>query len=125
MARILLIDDDEALRGVIALSLANAGHDVIQALDGRQGVELSRVSSFDIVVTDLVMPQQEGMETIAILRREQPNLPIIAISGGLPNSDLYLEIAGKIGARRVLQKPFAVSALIAIISEVLAPPRPT
>lgn len=126
MARILLIDDDNALRGVIALTLTHAGHEVIQALDGRQGIDLSRVCPFDIVVTDLIMPHQEGMETIGILRREQPHLPIIAISGGLPNSELYLQIAEKIGARQVLAKPFAMSVLQAAIAEVLAgsPPAP-
>jgi DNA-binding response OmpR family regulator len=128
MARILLIDDDDALRGVIALNLAQAGHEVIQALDGRQGVDLSRVCSFDIVVTDLVMPHQEGMETISILHQEQPHLPIIAISGGLPNSELYLQIAEKIGARQVLSNPFAISVLLAAIEDVLArsnrPPPP-
>jgi DNA-binding response OmpR family regulator len=127
MSRILLIDDDNALRGVIALSLAHAGHEVIQALDGRQGVDLARVASFDVVVTDLIMPHQEGMETISILRKEQPHLPIIAISGGLPNSELYLQIAEKIGAKQVLAKPFAMTTLLTAIGELLAgsnPPPP-
>lgn len=126
MPRILLIDDDDTLRGVIAMSLTHAGYKVIQARDGRQGVELTRVAAFDIVITDLVMPHQEGMETISILRKEQPHLPIIAISGGLPNSQLYLEVAEKIGARQVLGKPFPVAALVAAVREVLgsAPPPP-
>lgn len=120
MAQILLIDDDDLLRGVVAKALAYAGHTVVQARDGQQGVELSRVTAADIVITDLVMPVQEGVETIVQLRREHPGLPIIAISGGVSNSDLYLEIAKKIGAKRVLPKPFTPQELIAVINEVLA-----
>ncbi len=120
MAQILLIDDDNSLRGVLAKSLGYAGHTVIQASDGQQGIELARVAHVDLVITDLIMPGQEGVETIVQLRREQPRLPIIAISGGLTNSTLYLEIAAKIGAKRVLPKPFTPQELIAAIDEVFA-----
>ena len=101
-------------------SLVNAGHQVIEASDGRQGVELARSMPVDIVVTDLVMPVQEGVETILTLRRERPKLPVIAMSGGVTNSKLYLDIAGKIGAKRMLPKPFTPKALIALIEQVLA-----
>jgi DNA-binding response OmpR family regulator len=120
MARLLIIDDDDLLRGVLAKSLAHAGHTVLQAADGRQGVELTRVTPVELVITDLIMPVQEGVETIMMLRREQPKLPIIAMSGGASNSQLYLEIAGKIGARRVLAKPFTPKHLLETIEEVLA-----
>ena len=120
MAQILLIDDDDLLRGVLAKSLGYAGHTVIQASDGQQGVELARAATLDLVITDLVMPVQEGVETILTLRRERPTLPIIAISGGVSNSPLYLEIAGKVGAKRVLPKPFTPQELIAMIDQVLA-----
>ena len=120
MAQILLIDDDDLLRGVLAKSLGYAGHTVIQASDGRQGVELARAATIDLVITDLVMPVQEGVETILTLRRERPALPIIAISGGVSNAPLYLEIAGKVGAKRVLPKPFTPQELIATIDQVLA-----
>jgi DNA-binding response OmpR family regulator len=119
MARILLIDDDDALRSVMAKSLTYAGHVVVQAADGRQGLELSRATHIDLVVTDLVMPVQEGVETILKLRREQPTLPVVAISGGVSNSDVYLNIASKIGARRVLPKPFTPQELISLIAELL------
>jgi DNA-binding response OmpR family regulator len=120
MPRILLIDDDELLRGVLSKTLGHAGHTVIQAADGQQGVELARASIFDLVITDLVMPVQEGVETILVLRREQPKLPVIAISGGLSNSKLYLDIAAKIGAKRILPKPFTPQDLLRQIEEVLA-----
>lgn len=120
MAQILLIDDDDLLRSVLAKALGHAGHTVIQAADGQQGVELARATSLDLVITDLIMPVQEGVETIMVLRRERPTLPVIAISGGLSNSKLYLEIAAKVGARRVLPKPFTPQELTAAIDEVLA-----
>jgi CheY-like chemotaxis protein len=120
MAQILLIDDDELLRRVLAKALTHAGHSVIQAADGQQGVELARAASLDLVITDLVMPVQEGVETIIALRQERPRLPIIAISGGVSNSPLYLEIAERIGAKRILPKPFTPQELTAIIDQVLA-----
>jgi DNA-binding response OmpR family regulator len=119
MANILLIDDDDLLRGALIQSLVNAGHKVIEASDGRQGCELARSMPVDIVITDLVMPVQEGVETILTLRRERPKLPIIAMSGGVTNSKLYLDIAGKIGAKRMLPKPFTPKALISLIEQVL------
>ena len=120
MAHLLLIDDDHALRGVLAKALGHAGHTVIQAADGQQGVDLARATTVDLVITDLMMPVQEGVETIMTLRRERPTLPIIAISGGVSNAPLYLEIAAKVGAKRVLPKPFTPQELTAVIDEVLA-----
>lgn len=120
MPRILLIDDDDTLRGLIAMSLVSEGHEVVEAANGREGVALARAQSFEVVITDLIMPDQEGIETIGILRKEQPGVPVIAISGGLPNSQFYLQIAQKIGAQRVLGKPFALLELQNAIREVLA-----
>ncbi len=120
MSRILLIDDDNLLRNVVSKALVHAGHSVMQAPDGRQGVDIARVAELDLVITDLVMPVQEGVETIVQLRREHPKLPIIAISGGLTNSSIYLEIAAKIGAKRVLAKPFTPQELIVETDAVMA-----
>ena len=120
MARILIIDDDELLRSVLAKALTHAGHTVIQAADGRQGVDLVRATEVDVAVTDLIMPVQVGVETIVTLRRDKPVLPIIAMSGGTSNSKLYLEIAGKIGARHILSKPFLPKELLDLIDELLA-----
>ena len=124
MARILIIDDDDLLRGVIAKSLGYAGHEVLQAGDGQQGVDLFNATAVDLVITDLIMPVQEGVETILRLRRTRPGMPIIAISGGLTNSKLYLDMAAKIGAQRVLPKPFTPQELIQVINEVLAEKKP-
>lgn len=126
MACILLIDDDDALRGVIAQNLAIAGHTVLEAADGRQGVEVFHTKPVDLVLTDLVMPGKEGVETIIELHRKKPELPIIAMSGGMPRSSMYLDIAAKLGARRAIAKPFLPQDLLKAIDEVLAekPPKP-
>jgi CheY-like chemotaxis protein len=119
MARLLLIDDDEFLRAVIAVALTAVGHTVLEAADGRLAFAHSDI---DLVITDLVMPDREGLETIATLHRQRPALPIIAISGDVANSKLYLETAIKLGARRALTKPFASAMLLGVIDELLTPP---
>ena len=125
MPRILLIEDDDELRKVIAQSLEHAGHEVSQAADGRQGLDIFHVANFDLVLTDLVMPGKEGVETIIELRRENPDLKIIAMSGGMPRSSFYLNLAGHLGAQRTLAKPFTPTELLGVINEVLAlPPEP-
>jgi DNA-binding response OmpR family regulator len=121
MARILIIDDDEVLLAVISMALTQQGHEVLRAKDGKEGVDLALATHLDLVITDLIMPVQEGVETITILRKELPNLPVIAMSGGARNSALYLKIAGKIGAQRILAKPFGTDELLALIAEVLPP----
>ena len=124
MARILLIDDDDALRRVIAQNLILAGHTVVEAADGWQGLDLFHATPIDLVLTDLVMPGKEGVETIIELHREKPELPIIAMSGGMPRSTMYLDIAAKLGARRALAKPFTPQELLQTIDEVLKEPPP-
>lgn len=119
MYDILLIDDDDSLRNVVAKSLTYAGHTVTQAENGQRGLDLSRSGDFDLVITDIVMPVQEGVETIIALRRERPELPIIAISGGMSNASLYLDMAAKIGARAIVPKPFTPPELLAVIQQVM------
>lgn len=125
MARILLIDDDDALREILAMALTEGGHVVTPARDGQQGVELFRLEPADLIITDLIMPGREGIETITTLRRDRPDLPIIAISGGMTNSDFYLKLAAGLGARRTLAKPFSTAELLSAVTEVLAGPGAT
>lgn len=120
MARILIIDDDDTLRGIIAKSLTHAGHTVSQANNGRKGVALFKSAPTDLVITDLVMPEQEGMETIKVLHAGFPDLPIIAMSGGLDGSPLYLDLTRRLGARITLTKPFTLQQLKVAIDEILA-----
>jgi CheY-like chemotaxis protein len=120
MPTVLVIDDDSMVRGLLVRALTGARYTVIEAADGMEGLALARSHSVDVVVTDLIMPVQEGVETIMALRKERPRLPIIAISGGVTNSGLYLDIAGKIGASRILAKPFTPRELLQLIEQVLA-----
>jgi DNA-binding NtrC family response regulator len=120
MARILIIDDDDTLRGIIVKSLTFAGHHVTQTNNGRKGVDLFRSNPTDLVITDMVMPEQEGMETIKILHREFPDLRIIAMSGGLDGSPLYLDLTRRLGAACTLSKPFTLQQLREAIEIVMA-----
>ncbi len=121
MPKILLIEDDELFRKMLRTTLEEMGHAVAEARDGKKGVALYEREATDVVITDLIMPEKEGIETIVELRRKSPGVKIIAMSGGgrvTPND--YLEIARKMGAKRVLSKPFSNEALAAAINEVLA-----
>ena len=122
MAKILLIDDNNELRELLAMLLTAAGHVVTTASDGAKGVKRFRADPADVVVTDIVMPNQEGIETIIKLRAEFPKLGIIVMSGGAIHSATWLAMASKLGASRTLAKPFTIPQLTAAIDEVLAAP---
>lgn len=119
MARILVIEDDELLRKVLVKTLTQAGHSVVQAADGAQGLDMFQANPIDLVITDLIMPVREGVETIMALKRKIPELPVIAMSGGVSNAQLYLDIASKVGADKILPKPFTSDQLLGAIAEVL------
>ena len=129
MRHILLIEDDDRYRTLLAQILRDAGYALTEASNGRAGVRRFRAEPIDLVITDLIMPEQEGLETIRELRAAQPDLPIFAISGYGTESELYLKMATKFGARRVLTKPFHPAELMQAIKEVLHPspdlPTPT
>ena len=123
MARILVIDDEPQVRRLLQIMLARAGHDVVEAADGMEGLAAVRARRPDLVVTDILMPNKEGIETIRELRREAPELPILVISGD-PGSALYLEIATMLGARAALNKPFRHADLLLAVEGLLRPPAP-
>jgi two-component system, chemotaxis family, chemotaxis protein CheY len=112
-ALILIVEDDPVVRRTLELALRSAGFDAIPASNGQEGIALFRLRSPHVVVTDILMPEQDGIETILQIRREAPATKIIAISGGgsVGHSD-FLEIATKLGANVVLAKPVAPAALI-------------
>jgi len=121
MARILLIDDDNAFRTVLGLTLTHFGHAVVEARNGREGLELFLDASADLLITDLVMPEKEGIEVLIALRDRLPPVNIIAMSGGgLGKAETYLRSATLLGAARVLKKPFSNEALLAAVNELLA-----
>lgn len=117
--RILLVDDDDLLRKMLQISMTKAGHIVIEARNGRDALEICRVEPPDLVVTDVIMPEKEGIETIGDIRRLYPDVRIIAMSGGGRNSAAdYLNIARQMGAAAVLAKPFPIDELTALIASV-------
>ena len=120
MQRILLIDDDATVRYALRQVLERAGHQVDEASDGNIGLEKYRADHQDVVVTDIIMPNQEGIETIIKLRRLTPDLPIIAMSGGgrTGNRD-FLAMAEKLGAAKAMAKPFRPKELIEAIALLL------
>jgi DNA-binding response OmpR family regulator len=118
MAKILVIDDDPEVRGLLARVLKGAGHTVHKAENGRKGIELFHRIHPALVITDIVMPDTDGIETIRELRGEASPLPILAISEG---SDLhiYLRAAIALGATAALEKPFANDELLAVVGKLL------
>ncbi len=120
MALILVIDDQELVRASIRITLEAAGHEVDEAEDGEVGVKLQEERLFDVVITDILMPVKEGIETIVDLRRNYEDLKIIAISGGSRSKTMdYLKAATSLGADKVLSKPFSNEELLSCVNECL------
>ena len=117
MAEILVIDDEAQMRRLIARYLNGAGHTVHQAGNGRDGLALFHRVHPVLVITDIVMPDMEGIEMIRELRKEAPATPILAISGGGPA--VYLRAATGMGATAALAKPFSADALLSAVENLL------
>lgn len=117
--KILVIDDNSAVRDVAAIALARAGHEAQVASNGREGLEIAMRHPLDVVVTDVFMPECDGIEVIRALRERQPDLPLVAISGGsLSLGQDFLKIAGHLGAVATLSKPFEPKELVAVVEGV-------
>jgi CheY-like chemotaxis protein len=121
MARILVIDDEPSVLQAIEQALKVGKHTIISAMNGEHGVRRFQSDAPDLVITDLFMPDKDGVKTILELRKLQPDVRIIAISGN-PLSEKVLPIAQKLGAIKVLQKPFSVAELLQSVQEALALP---
>ena len=114
MASVLIVDDEDQLRTLMCETLKEAGYRVTEARDGAEALRQYRMVPADLVIMDILMPNQDGLETTVTLRREFPNVKIIAITGG---SDMigilnFLDVAKMLGAHRVLQKPFDMKTLL-------------
>jgi DNA-binding response OmpR family regulator len=120
MKRILVIEDDNQMRLFLESMLAKAGYLVTTAPDGLAGVQSFRQQPADLIITDLLMPEKEGLETIADLRAEYSGIKIIAISGGsrLTQAD-FLAVAQMLGADRTLAKPFSRQELLEAVRALL------
>jgi two-component system chemotaxis response regulator CheY len=125
MATILIVDDDATIRAVIIQTLKSAGHQVFSAADGKEGMWHSRAVKPDLIITDLFMPIQEGLELIKGLREQFPYIAILAISGTSVASRAMLAVALEMGATTTLEKPFDKETLLAMVNKTLEiqPPR--
>ncbi len=120
MPYILIIDDDNSVNRMLQHVLEDAGYEVTGAPNGRAGIESFRKRPADLLIVDILMPEKDGLETIMELKEENPDVKIIAISGGgrFDTSD-YLETAKLLGAQLILTKPFDLSKLLQSIKELL------
>jgi len=115
--RALVIDDDDFVRATIAAILESAGYDVIEASDGQQGLQQFLRNAVDLVITDILMPSKEGIETIVDIRQRDREVRIIAVSGGGNlGSGSVLHAARRLGADAVLSKPFTKDELLAKVA---------
>ena len=121
MSKILVIDDDDFLTGMIIQLLSKAGYEVECATDGKRGLRLLETNSYDLIVTDIVMPEKEGLETILDIRKMRKTVPIIAISGGgRLGPDHYLGVALEFGADYAFKKPFETEPFLGAVRECLS-----
>jgi DNA-binding response OmpR family regulator len=122
MARILIIDDEEAVLELLKRLFELEGYEVVLAKDGKIGERLFRQQPADLVITDIFMPEQEGIETIMDLRRDFPYVKIIAISGGgsAMTYGSFLKIAELQGAQRTFSKPLDIKELLQAVRELLS-----
>jgi two-component system chemotaxis response regulator CheY len=114
MATILIIDDEKPIRRLLRKTLEGAGYEVIEARNGQEGLRLYRLRPTDLVITDLLTPENDGLESIHILRREYPGAKIVAMTGGTGESN-FLDTATVLGAHRTLAKPFSLVQLLGTV----------
>lgn len=121
--RALVVDDDEAIREMLTIFLQRRGMEVVKAKDGREALNIYRDQSFDLIVTDMIMPDKEGIETILEIRAMKRPVKILAISGGgKVDQSMHLNLARSVGADRVLAKPFMPREFMQVVDELLAAP---
>jgi len=113
MRKILIMDDDEQILSLLSRSMELAGFSAATAVNGREGQRLLEKQPFDLVITDLIMPEREGMETISYIKKQFPKIKIIAISGGgRIGPETYLPAALELGANLAFAKPFSMDELL-------------
>lgn len=120
MKTILIIEDDHHILLMIKRMLEPLGYEIKLASDGMEGMEMFRDFKVDLVITDIIMPEKEGLEIIREMRRERPKLKIIAMSGGGKiSADNYLETAKIFGAEIILEKPFTRKQMVSAVQDLL------
>jgi len=120
MPRVLVIDDEPQIRSLVKRFLSQAGYEVDQAGDGLDGVKQMKENPADLVITDILMPKQEGLETIRQIREIYPDCKIIAMSGGSQLTAMdFLPIAKKFGAAKIFHKPIDFQELVEAVKELV------
>jgi len=119
MATILVIDDQKPIRALLRDALVGDGHEVLEAANGLLGLERYRERAADLIITDILMPEMNGLEMMLELKRSFPNVKVIAMSGG-PERESGLHAAKLLGARQAFQKPFDMRALLDAVQYELA-----
>jgi len=121
MPSVLVVDDQDQVRQLVRETLEEAGYEVDEARDGKAGIERYRAKSPDLVIMDILMPEQDGLEAILTIRREFPNSRVIAMTGASDTIGVlnFLDVAKMFGARRTLQKPFELKALLDAVAAEL------
>lgn len=123
MSRILVVDDNTSMREAVCDMLQQAGYETISVENGRFAVQIHRSDPVDLIITDLFMPDTDGLEIIYQFRHEFPNVKIIAVSGGGSRGLVeLLSVAKKMGAQRALMKPFSWEDLLSAVQELLNSP---
>jgi DNA-binding response OmpR family regulator len=120
MARILIIDDEAMIRDLLVNILEREGYETVTASGGKDGIKIHQENPADLIITDLLMPEKDGLETIMELRRDFKDVKIIAMSGGGKiDPETYLQIAKTMGAIEIITKPFDLRELLKTIQELL------
>jgi len=120
MAGILIVEDDNDLREMLKVSLMRRKYTVLEASNGKEALAKFKPSLIDLVITDIIMPDEDGLKVIMKFREIKPSMKIIAISGGGKAGPAnYLSMARALGADEIFPKPFSVNSLIVKIDEIL------
>ncbi len=116
-AKLLIVEDESMVRDVLRERFQRDGFSVVEAGDGRSGLQLLRSEAIDLVITDIVMPETDGIELLVAIRESWPKMPVIVVSA--PTNQLYLEVARRLGADEVLEKPLNLERLSAQVRRLL------
>lgn len=120
MKKILLVDDEGAIRAMVSVVLKKEGRTFVEACNGTEAQAFLAADSYDLVISDVIMPDCDGIELVMSIRRKQPEIPVIIMSGGgRVQANHYLNLAEKLGAAKVFEKPFDTIALRAAVNEIL------